>query len=69
MYRVMVIHYTVSSQLAVARSRLKGFGDLAFSIAALRLWSALPESITDSKSTGAFKKVLRHVCLNQPLIR
>ena len=42
----------VSSQLAVPQSRLKGFGDCA----APTLWNALPGSITDCKSIGAFKK-------------
>ena len=36
---------TVSSQLAVPQSRLKGFGDRAFRITAQRLWNALPGSI------------------------
>ena len=60
---------TVSGQLVVPRSRLKGFVDHVLSIAALRLLSALPGSVTSCKSIGAFKKVLRHVCLNLPLIR
>ena len=49
----------VSSKLAVPRSRLKTFGDHAFSIAVMRLWNALPGSITDSKSIGALKKCLK----------
>jgi len=66
---VRTLRSTVSSQLAVPRSRLKGFGDRAFSIAAPRLWNALPGFITDCKSVGAFKKVLRHICLNLLLTR
>ena len=58
------------SQLAVPWSRLKVFMDRAFNIAALRLWNALPASITDSKSNGALKrKILRQICLNLLLIR
>ena len=53
---VRTLRSTVSNQLAVARSRLKGCGDHAFSIAAPRLWNALPESITDCKSICDFKK-------------
>ena len=56
---VRTLRSTVSSQLAVPRSRLKGFGDRAFSIAAPRLWNALPGFITDCKSVGAFKKGLK----------
>ena len=50
---------TVFSQLAVPQSRLKGFGDRAFGIAAQKLWNALPVYITDCKSIGAFKKGLQ----------
>ena len=46
----------VSSQLADPRSRLKGFGDHAFSIATLSLRNALPGSITDCKCIDAFKR-------------
>ena len=57
----------VSSQLAVPRSRLKSFGDHAFSIAAPRLWNALSGSIAECKSIGAFKKCLKTHLLNLPL--
>ena len=66
---VRILRFAVSSQLAVPQCKLKGFGDRAFSIAAPRLWNALPGSITDCKSIGALKKVLRHICLNLLLIR
>ena len=45
------------------------FGDLAFSIAAMRLLSALPESISDCKSIYSFKNICRCVCLDLLLIR
>ena len=48
-----------STQLVVHWSRLKGFGDRAFSIVPPRLWNALPESLTYFKSNGAFKKGLK----------
>ena len=48
----------VSSQLTVPQSRLKGFGDRAFSIAVPRLWNSLPGCITYCKSIGALKKNL-----------
>ena len=54
----------VPSQLVVPRSRLKGFGNRAFSIAAPKLWNALPGSLTYCKSVGAYKKTLGHICLN-----
>ena len=56
---VRALRSTFSSQLVVPRSRLKGFGDRAFSIAAPRLWNALPGSLTSCKSVGAFKKGLK----------
>ena len=46
-------------QLPVPQSRLKGFEDSAFSIAAPRLWNALPRSITDCKSVVAFIESLK----------
>ena len=47
-----------SSPQGVPWSRLKGFGDRAFSIVATRLWNPLPGSITDCKSIGVLKKKL-----------
>ena len=47
-----------SSQVAVPQSRLKGFGDRAFNIAALGLWNALPGSITEFKTIHALKKMI-----------
>ena len=38
---VRTVRSTVSSRLAVPRSRLKGFGNCTFSIAAPRMWKAL----------------------------
>ena len=66
---VRILRSTVSSQLAVPRSGLKGFGDRAVSVAAPRPWYALSGSITECKSSGAFKNVLRHICSNLPLTR
>ena len=66
---VRILRSTVSKQLPIPRSRLKGFRSCAFSIAAPRLWNALPGSITERKYTGAFKNVLRHSYLNLPLTR
>ena len=56
---VRVLRSTVSSQLAVPQSRLKGFGDVAFSIAASRLRNVQSVSITDCKYIGAFNKSLK----------
>ena len=64
---VQTLKVTFSSQLTVPRSRLKGFGNHAFSID-LRWWNALPGSFIDCKSIGALKKGLRHICLNLLLI-
>ena len=47
---------SVASQLAVLQSRLKGFGDHAFSIAAPRLWNALL-LVLRKKSCGTFVSV------------
>ena len=55
---VLTLHSTVSSQLAVPWSRLKGFGDWAFGISSQRL-SNLPGSITDCKFIDAFFKSLK----------
>ena len=55
---------TFYRQWVVPRSRLIGFRDRAFSIAASRLWNALPRSFTSCTSVGAYKKALRHTCLN-----
>ena len=56
----MFEHYSlVSSQLTAPRSKLKGFGDHAFSMAAPRLWNALPGYICGCKSISAFRKHLK----------
>ena len=51
---VWTLRSTISSQLAVPWSRLKDFGNHAFSIAGPRLWNVLLGSITDCKSVGDF---------------
>ena len=53
---IQTLRSTVSCHLAFPWSRLIGFGDHAFSIAAPRLCNALPGSITDCKSISALKK-------------
>ena len=56
---MITVKRAVSSQLTGPRRRLKVFGDRAFSNAAPRLWNALPGSITECKSIGAFNKCLK----------
>ena len=54
-FNVQTLHSKTSSQLAVGpQSRLEGFGDRSFSIAAPGLWNVLPGSITDCKSIGVY---------------
>ncbi len=43
----------------VPRSRLKCRGDRAFSVAAPRLWNALPLSIRSSPTLGVFQSALK----------
>ncbi len=45
--------------LMVPRSRLKFRGDRAFSVAAPRLWNALPLSIRSSPTFGVFQSALK----------
>jgi hypothetical protein len=56
---VRTLRSTASHQLAVPRSRLKGYGDRAFSVAAPRLWNALPDSVTGANTGTVFKKHLK----------
>ena len=44
---VQTLRSTLSSQFAVPRSRLQGFGDHAFGIAASRLWNDLSARIVN----------------------
>ncbi len=46
--------------LMVPRSRLKCRGDRAFSVAAPRLWNALPLSIRSSPTLGVFQSALKN---------
>jgi len=43
----------------VPRSRLKGKGDRAFSVAAPRLWNDLPLSVKSCPSLGVFQSALK----------
>ncbi len=45
--------------LRIPKSKLKSRGDRAFSVAAPRLWNALPSSIRFSQSTSVFKSRLK----------
>ena len=45
--------------LNIPKSRLKTFGDRAFSVAAPHLWNTLPLHIRSSKSTAVFKRNLK----------
>ena len=49
---------TSSSLLQQPRSRMKHYGDRAFSYAAPRLWNSLPENIRKSASIYIFKKYI-----------
>ena len=46
-------------KLSVPRSRLKGYGDRCFSIAAPRLWNELPEDLRTASSLTIFKSGLK----------
>ena len=50
---------TSSNDLTVPRTRLKTYGDRAFSVAGPRLWNNLPSSVRNSTSVPAFKKALK----------
>ena len=42
---------------------IKGYGDRAFQIVALKLWNELPRHIKDSNSIDTLKKQLKtHLC-------
>ena len=45
--------------LLVPTSRLKTFGDSSFSVAAPKLWNALPNNIKNSKSVDCFKSLIK----------
>ena len=45
--------------LQVPVSRLKSYGDCAFSIAAPTLWNRLPTNIRNASSLGTFKSLLK----------
>ena len=45
--------------LGVPRSKLKSYGDHAFSVAAPRLWNDIPDSIKCSEDLSSFKRNLK----------
>ena len=45
--------------LVVPRSKLKSYGDHAFSVAAARLWNDIPDSIKCSEDLSSFKRNLK----------
>ena len=45
--------------LVIPKTKLKSFGDRAFSVAAPRLWNSLPLTLRRSASTDAFKRNLK----------
>ena len=68
--KVRTLRSTVSGQLAVPRSRLKGFGNRVFSIADPRF--GMLSFLDLSRSINilvSLKNVLRQISLNMPLTR
>ena len=45
--------------LVVSRSKLKCYGDRAFSVAAPRLWNDIPDSINCSEDLSSFERNLK----------
>ena len=45
--------------LDIPKTRLKSYGDRAFSVGAPRLWNTLPFTLRNSSSTAVFKKKLK----------
>ena len=45
--------------LVIPRSKLKSFGDRAFSVSAPKLWNDIPETIKCSVDLNAFKRNLK----------
>ena len=43
----------------VPRSKLKSYGDRAFSVAAPTLWNDIPDSIKSSEDLSSFKRNLK----------
>ena len=56
---VRVLRSRTSTTLLVPRSNRSCFGDRAFSIAAPKLWNALPASIHNATSVASFKSLLK----------
>ncbi len=51
--------------LVVPKSRLVSYGDRAFSVAAPKLWNALPQCVKESVSLEVFKRQLKTYLFNQ----
>jgi hypothetical protein len=54
-----VLRSTASNLLVVPKTRMKTYGDRAFSVAGPKLWNSLPCSIKNCTSVSAFKKALK----------
>ena len=50
---------TSSNNLVEPRTRLKTYGDRAFSVVGPKLWNKLPSSIKAASSVNSFKKALK----------
>ena len=51
--------------LVVPRSKLKSYGDRAFSLAAPRLWNDIPDNIKCSEDLSSFKRNLKTYLLKR----
>ncbi|KAM9790323.1 uncharacterized protein ACBT44_018929 isoform 1-T2 [Syngnathus typhle] len=54
-----------TSRLTVPKSKLKSFGDRAFSCTSPRLWNSLPQSVCDSPTLPIFKSRLKTYLFSQ----
>lgn len=48
-----------SGQLSIPRTKLRTFGDRAFSVAAPTLWNSLPTELRNAPTLDSFKKLLK----------
>ena len=63
----LIVHYQLKRKLrsasnnllSVPRTRLKNFGDKAFSVCAPNLWNSLPNHIKNSDTLSGFKAKLK----------
>ena len=56
---IFVLRSTDQKLLAVPKSRLKTYGDRAFSVAAPKLWNELPLNLRSLDTINLFKKHLK----------